>query len=305
MEIDQRISLQKLEVFDRVVTLGGVSRAAEALGVAQPVVTEHVRSLERRLGVQLFAKEGRGLLLTEGGRLVHDWCSDVLRRTHLLGRDLQSLSHGELGSIVVGTSMSIGSYELPAVMGTFGRRRPQVRIRVDIQDAERAIASTAGGTNDLCVVVVQDPPARGDLVAHRIGSDELVVVAPPQDLVGDGPLTPRDLAVLPFVEAQEGSLRRQFVDKQFAEMGLPPRTSVIEFGHPEAMKRAVAQGLGLACLFRSAVRRELGTGELREVEVTGVRFSGPVWLVHRKDRSFSPVHEELIGDIRRYFADPA
>lgn len=305
MSIDNRISLQKLQVFERVVVLGGVGRAAQDLGVAQPVITEHVRSLERRLGIRLFAKEGRSLILTEGGRLVYAWCSDVIRRTRLLDRDLKSLSSGSLGSIVIGTSMSIGSYELPAVMSSFGLRRPQVRIRVDIQDAERAIECTAAGSNDLSVVVVQDPPVRDKLVADRIGSDELVIVAPPQGLVGEVELSASDLALLPFVEAQEGSLRRQFVEKQFSALGLPPRKAVMEFGHPEAMKRAVAQGLGLACLFRSAVRKELAAGELREVQVTGLRLSGPVWLIQRNDRTLSPVHNELIDDIRRYFAGRA
>jgi len=54
MAIDQRITLHKLEVFELVVELGGVSRAVDRLFVAQPVVTAHIRSLEQRLGTDLF-----------------------------------------------------------------------------------------------------------------------------------------------------------------------------------------------------------------------------------------------------------
>jgi DNA-binding transcriptional LysR family regulator len=66
---------------------------------------------------------------------------------------------------------------------------------------------------------------------------------------------------------------------------------VMEFGHPEAIKTAVASGVGVACLFRSAVRRELEAGELREIAVEGVHIA-------------APVHTELIGEIRSYFAAP-
>ncbi len=104
------------------------------------------------------------------------------------------------------------------------------------------------------------------------------------------------------MEAQDGSLRRVFIDNQFEILGLPARRAVMEFGHPEAIKTAVASGVGVACLFRSAVRRELQTGELREVMVDGVHIVAPVWLVHRRNRTLPAVHQQLIAEIRSYFA---
>jgi DNA-binding transcriptional LysR family regulator len=301
--IDGRINIQKLEVFDRVVRLGGISRAADQLEVAQPVVTEHIHSLERRLGVQLFEREGRRLVLTEAGRLAHGWCGDVLRRSREFDRDLVGLTDGLRATIVIGASMSIGSYDLPSVLAAFGRRQPGTMIRVDVQSAEQAVESTATGHNDLCVVVAESLPALTSLVVERIGSDELVIVAPAVGVTNEVELSLDDLADLPFVEAQDGSKRREFVDHQFKALGLTSRRAVMEFGHPEAMKAAVAHGVGVACLFRSAVRRELAAGDLRELSVEGVRIMGPVWLAHRRTRTLSLLHLELIADIRTYFAD--
>ena len=301
MAIDDRINFQKLQVFDYVVGLGGISRAADQMKVAQPVVTEHIQSLERRLGARLFEREGRRLVLTEAGRLAHEWCTEMLRRTREFDRELQGLSDGLRGSIVIATSMSIGSYELPSLLSTFARRQPDVRIRVDVEGAEHAIEATLTGRNDLSVVAVQRPPALSSLVCEQIGSDELVIVAPPGG-VTEAWLSVADLAGLPFVEAQDGSLRRVFIDNQFEILGLPARRAVMEFGHPEAIKTAVASGVGVACLFRSAVRRELQTGELREVMVDGVHIVAPVWLVHRRNRTLPAVHQQLIAEIRSYFA---
>ena len=303
MAIDDRINIQKLQVFDRVVGLGGISRAADQLKVAQPVVTEHIRSLERRLGARLFEREGRRLVLTDAGRLAHEWCADVLRLTREFDRELQGLADGLRGSIVVGTSMSIGSYELPALLSAFARRQPDVRIRVDVETAEHVIEATVTGRNDLSVVAIQSPPALAALISECIGSDELVLIAPPSGVPGSGLVTPGELARLPFVEAQDGSLRREFVDQQFEVLGLPARRAVMELGHPEAIKTAVLSGVGVAYLFRSAVRRELQAGELREIRIQDVHIAAPVWLVHRRNRTLSPVHQELISEVRSYFAD--
>ena len=304
MGIDDRINIQKLQVFDCVVSLGGISRAADQMKVAQPVVTEHIQSLERRLGARLFEREGRRLVLTEAGRAAHEWCTDVLRRTREFDRELQGLADGLRGSIVIGTSMSTGSYELPPLLSAFGRRYPDVRIRVDVTGAEHAIEATMTGRNDLSVVAVESPPALASLVSEQIGTDEVVLVAPPRGVTGEQMLTIKELAALPFVEAQGGSLRRIFIDSQFEAAGLPSRRVVMEFGHPEAIKTAVANAVGVACLFRSAVRRELENGELRELAVQGMHIAAPVWLVHRRNRTLSPVHTELMGQIRAYFAAP-
>src|ERR1700760_5005074 len=84
---DNRITFQKLEILCLVVDLGGVTRAAEHLWVAQPVVTAHIRSLQERLGVTLFHREGRRTILTDAGQQVYQWAQDVLSRTEQMQRE--------------------------------------------------------------------------------------------------------------------------------------------------------------------------------------------------------------------------
>jgi DNA-binding transcriptional LysR family regulator len=301
MAIDTRITLHKLEVLDLVVELGGVSRAADRLYVSQPVVSAHLRSLEERLGTTLFYREGGRLHLTEGGRAVHAWARDVLRRTRELSRHLEGLSDGSQGSVVVGATMSVGSYSLPPLLSRFRRERPLVDITLNILDAEHALADTEAGENDFAVIVVDGDPATHGLRAEQIGREELVVVAAPDGEPAASSITVEQLAGLSFVEAQQKLMRRQFVDRQLRRIGIRDRDIAIELGHPEAMKRATAAGLGVAVLFRSAVLPELAAGELREIEVEGVHLSGPVFLVHRKDKLFSAVHRDLMEAIRAHF----
>jgi DNA-binding transcriptional LysR family regulator len=302
MAIDRRITLHKLEVFDLVVELGGVSRAADRLYVTQPVVTAHLRSLEERLGTTLFYREGGRMHLTEGGRAVHAWTQDLLRRTRELSRHLDGLSDGSQGSVAVGATMSVGSYSLPTLLSRFREERPLVDIALNILDAEHALADTEAGENDFAVVVVDTDPASRGLDTERIGEEELVVVAARDGDPVASRITVDELASLSFVEAPQKLIRRQFVDRQLQQIGIRDRNVAIELGHPEAMKRATAAGRGVAVLFRSAVRAELASGDLREIEVDGVHLTGPVYLVYRKDKLFSAVHRDLIEAIRRHYA---
>lgn len=298
LSIDPRISLRKLEVFSLVVQLGGVSRAAEHLYVAQPVVSAHIRSLEERLQTKLFYREGRQMRLTESGQAVYSWAEDLLTRTRELDRHLSGLSDGRRGTVVFGASMSIGSYRLPSILADFRETHPGVDLRLGISDTEHAIEDTRTGEFDFSVVISGTQLELPGMELEQIAADEFVLVAAPggeprADVVGVEALT-----ALPFIDAPEGIVRRSLVDRHLRRLGVTERNVVLQLGHPEAMKRATREGLGVCLLFRSAVDEELSTGSLREIRVKDADLAVPVYLVYRKDKSFSPVHLSLMDAIR-------
>lgn len=297
MALDLRISLHKLEVLSLVVQLGGVGRAAEHLYVAQPVVTAHIRSLEERLGVKLFYRDGRQLHMTEAGRAVHEWAENVLTRTRELERLLGGLSDGTQGAVTIGASMSIGSYTLPSVLTRFRQQHPRAEVRLSISDTEHAIEDTRTGNLDFAVIVSEAGLELPGMEAHQVGSDQMVFVTAPAAEPEADVISPEDFSRLPFIEAPVGIIRRTFVDRQLRRVGITSRNIVLELGHPEAMKRATAEGLGATLLFRSAVAKELEEGSLREIKVDGVDVTVPIYIVHRKGKAFSPLHEGLMQQI--------
>jgi DNA-binding transcriptional LysR family regulator len=298
MSLDLRITLHKLEVLSLVVQLGGVGRAADHLFVAQPVVSAHIRSLEERLGAKLFYREGRQMHLTEAGHAVHEWAEDVLMRTRELGRHLDGLSDGSQGSVVLGASMSVGSYRLPHILTTFRAENPDVDLRLSISDTEHAVEDTRTGALDFCIVLTEPDVEIAGMEAEQIGSDEVVLVAAPDTGPQADVISVQELAQLPFIEAPEGLLRRTFVERRLRAAGIVDRNIVLELGHPEAMKRATMEGLGVTLLFRTAVQRELDDGLLREIPMDGVEVVVPITLVYRKGKSFSAVHRRLLDAIR-------
>src|SRR4051812_6364004 len=101
MPLDTRISLHKLEVFITVVELGSVSRAAERLYVAQPVVSAHIKSLEERVGAKLLQRRDNRMVLTEAGEVAYSWARDLLTRSREMQREVEGLIDGSRGTVTV------------------------------------------------------------------------------------------------------------------------------------------------------------------------------------------------------------
>lgn len=296
MDLDLRITLQKLEILATVVQLGGVSRAAEALYVSQPVVSAHIRSLDERLGVKIFYREGRELRLTEAGEVVHEWALDVLTRTREVDRHLSGLSGGQRGVVHLGGSKTVGSYLLPPLLADFRHDHPGAEIVLAVLDTEHAVEDTRTGLLDFAVVVTSPDAQYPGLDVKILGEDEAILVAAP-GFIPEDPLTLETLSDLPFIEA-EGTVRRSYVDRRLRELGIGERLVAMQLGHPEAMKRAARSHLGVTMLFRTAVAEDLERGTLVELSVDGLHLTVPISLVSRRDKTFSPLHLELIDRIR-------
>jgi DNA-binding transcriptional LysR family regulator len=295
--LDNRISLQKLQVFCHVVKLGTVTRAAERLFVAQPVVTAHLQLLEQRLGVKLFVRQGRTLQLTAAGERVHAWAAATIVEADVMMAELQGLREGTRGTALIGASMSLGTYRLPSVVAAFRRERPLAEISLAISDPETAVRAVELGQLDFCIVLLDEQPYGEVLDIQRLGEEDLVLVAAPDAEPTTGEITVEDLADLPMVASPRGSVRRGLVDQALALLHAPSYRPVIEFGHPEALKLAVAEGLGATFLCRCSVEDELRAGTLREVRISGVDLTLPVFVVKRSDKHLSVLQTRLLSAI--------
>jgi DNA-binding transcriptional LysR family regulator len=301
MELDTRIPLRKLEVFSLVVELQSITRAAERLFVAQPVVTAHVRSLEERLGAELVYRDGRRMLPTEAGETVYHWAQDVLTRSREMAREIGGLADGTRGSVVVGSSMTAGSYVLPAPLARFQRRHPEADITLDISDPEGAVNAVVSGKADFALVIEDVEQIRSPQLEHEeVGEEDLALVAAPASEPQTDSIPIKRLVTLPFVCSPPGLMRREMVERRLREQGVIRQNVVMALGHPEAMKRAAIDGLGAVLLFRSAVRRELEEGRLKEIAITDARLRVPMLLVHRRSKRFSPLQQTLLHEIREH-----
>jgi DNA-binding transcriptional LysR family regulator len=280
-----------------VAEAGSISEVARQLDVVQPAVSEHIRTLERRLGAKLLVRKGRGVELTDAGSRLHVWATDILSRARELDRELDGLESGTGGSAAVGASTTVGTYLLAEVVADFALERPGARLSLTTGGVQSIIDGVRRGDLDFGVVVATSAPQATDISARLILSEPYVLVAAPDADLPPGPLDLAALTGLRFVCTVQESPRVELIDQPLRELGVAARDVVVELSHPEAIKRAVQRGLGVAFLLQAAVERELEAGELEAIDVDGLELDAPVFLVHRADRDFSRLQSDLIQSI--------
>jgi DNA-binding transcriptional LysR family regulator len=243
------------------------------------------------------------MVLTEAGEVAYAWAQDVLTRSREMERNVAGLADGSQGVAAIASSMTAGSYLLPAILAEFRRERPGAHITLTTSDPEHAASAVEAGECDFAVVIAdEDQIDRRNLHLDRVGDEPLLLVAAPEVPPAGTELAVNELASLPFVSSPRSFSRQRIVDRQLAEMGLPAISVVIELGHAEAMKRAVRSGLGVAFMFRSSVEDELARGDLREIAVRDGHLTAPVLLVRREDRRFTPMQPQLVDVVRERLA---
>jgi DNA-binding transcriptional LysR family regulator len=294
--LDLRVTLQQLEVFCRVVELRNVTRVAEERHVAQPAVTGHLRSLERRVGAELVYWDGRQMRLTDAGELAYSWARTVLEETESLGRALGGVRSGSSGSVAVGASLALGNYLLPSVLLDLRRSIPDLHVVLRVFDPVTTVADLEEGRLDFAVVALDAPPRSARLAWRRVGVDELVLVSAP-GAFGCEAGSVQSVMGLPFVCAAEGQTTRRLIDTQLAATGAPNRTIVMECGTPETIMAAVRDGVGVAFVSRHAVNADLEAGQMVELKTSGLALELPVLIGTHAHRRLSAAQRTVLDGV--------
>jgi len=292
------LTLRQLEIFETIARLGSVTRAAETLHLTQPAVSIQLRSLAAAVGQRLTEPAGRGLRLTQAGHDLYEACSElaaVWSRFESQLDEAGALRRGRLRVSVVTTA----KYFLPRALGLFVQQHPGIDVELEIVNRDGVLARLRDRLDDL--YVMSAPPLEWAIDAHPFLDNPLVVIAPrgfrpPRQ----GELRLAELAGERFLLRESGSGTRMLVEQAFARerVRLARRMTV---GSNEAIKQAVAGGLGLSVVSRHALS-EADLPEIRILAVRGFPLKSAWQIVHWHDAHLSAPAEAF----RRYllqFAD--
>jgi DNA-binding transcriptional LysR family regulator len=286
------VDLRQLEIFAKVAELGSFSRAADALFLTQPTVSEHIRALEDELGVRLLDRLGRGASLTRAGQLLLAHAHRMLALSREARQAMDAFLGRMTGELLVGASTIPGEYMLPAVIGRFKQKYPDISITLLIGDSQGAVEWVAGGRVELAVVGAR-LPYRG--VEYReLMADEVVVVFPAgHPWQRRSHVTLGDLRTEPLLIRERGSGTRAALERALAdsEMDLSSFRIVGEMGSTQAIKQAVKAGVGVSVMSKRAVDEDCRTGSLACLEIRDLQLSRSFYLATHRDRSRSPLAE--------------
>jgi DNA-binding transcriptional LysR family regulator len=277
-----RATLVQLRSFEAVARLGGVGKAAQALHLAQPTVSTQLRELSDAVGLRLFEPEGRGLRLTEEGELLLQAARDVFERWRRFedeAGELRGLARGRLRIAAVTTA----EYFLPALLGAFARRYPGIEIELAVENRDAVVRRLERGDDELAVMMF--PPEHLPIEVRPFLENPLVVIAARgHPLAKRARLRLQDLADEPRLTRESGSGTRRATDAFLADKGIE-WPAHMALGSNEAIKHAVAAGLGLAVLSRHTLGSSPSRDGLVELKVAGFPLKRLWQVVWRRDRT--------------------
>ncbi len=258
------ITLRQLEIFEKVANTQHVTKAGKQLLISQSAVSMAIAELEHVAGAPLFERHGRRLLLNDRGRYLLPEAREVIRRTRTIERMLNDSAEKPVGTLRVGASTTIGNYLLPSLLGEFARLYPQAKALLVVGNTQQIATAVENGELDLGLI--EGPCHLASLSASLWRQDELVVIVGKEHpWSGERIASVEMLIVAPWIMREKGSGTREVFESAVSSKGIEFSIS-LELGHTEAIKRAVEAGLGVGCLSRLAVQRELDNHWLIEIE---------------------------------------
>jgi DNA-binding transcriptional LysR family regulator len=283
------MELTSLRYFQAVAAAGHMTRAAHALGVTQPALSAAVKKLEAEVGAPLLHRTGRGVEITEAGRVFLAHADEAIRQADAAARAVREMVGLERGSVKIGAGATATEYLLPPVVSAVRRDHPGLTFRVREAGSNAVALAVLSGELDLGIVTLPvDVPGSDGLARTPLVEDELRLIEP-----GDAGAPARtdgfrwrELAGQPVVGFEAGSAVRGVIDAAAAKAGVT-LNYVMELRSIEGIKRMVGAGIGFGFVSRFA----LGDGEGRACREG--KLARRLVIVKRRDRGLSGAAGEV------------
>jgi len=296
------MSDRRLKVFHTVAKLLSFTKAAEALHMTQPAVTFQVRQLEEYFNTRLFDRTHNKVNLTPAGERVAEFAERIFDLYSEMENSVRDLTGEISGALTIGASTTIAEYMLPALLGEFKNRYPDINLRLKVSNSEGIVSMVEHNVIDLGVVESQ--VSNKNLIVEVCHDDQLVVVAAPDhELVKRGAkVKAAEIVKYPFVSREEGSGTREVIMQYLIDKNVNPgeMNFCLELGSPEAIKGAVEAGMGITIISRSIIDKELKLNTLCELQLDPP-LSRPFSFVRQRQKFRVTVMEELLEFAQSYF----
>ncbi len=240
-------TLHQLRVFEAAARHSSFTRAAEELFLTQPTISMQIKQLTKSVGIPLFEQVGKRLYLTEAGRELFATCKEIFNtfaQFEMKVADLKGLKQGQLRLAVITTA----KYFIPRLLGSFCQLYPGIEISLQVTNHEGILDRMTSNQDDL--YIMSQIPEHLDINCQAFLENPLVVLAPinhPLALEKNIPIS--KLTNEAFIMREPGSGTRRSVQELFDENDVKVKVK-LELGSNEAIKQAIAGGLGISVLSR-------------------------------------------------------
>lgn len=275
-----KITFKQIQVFIAIAKVENTTQAAETLFLTQSACSMALTNLEKQLGVELFERHGRKLILNDNGKLLLPKAVNIIQAIEEAQTLISSPKDRKLtGQLIIGASSTIGNYILPKIIGDFSNQHAQTKLTLQVSNTKNIIRQLLKFNIDIGMIEghCYDPQIK--VIPWK--QDELVMIASPHhSLCHKKRLTLDDLKSAPWILREPGSGTREKIEEIMGSQ----LNIFLELGHTEAIKQAVMNGFGISCLSQATVKKSLKNRELLALKTPFLKLTRAFYILLHKEK---------------------
>lgn len=292
------MDLDRLKTFVDAAQTLNFSETARRLQISQPSVSKYIQALEKELSIELFDRNSGNLQLTEQARALLPWARQVLRDCQKLSDIANSLDEKISGTLRIVCTTASGRHILPQLAARFRWKFPDVMVNIQITSPSEALSQVRNNQADLAVFSFEIQEE--GLERQYFFADEVILIAPAQHPWSkQGSIQPEDLIGEPLIlrESSSGTYNAMIVGLAAHDIALDDLNVFLEIGNTDGIISAVASGLGVAFVSKSAAKCALNMQQVCSIPVSGVSLMRQIYLLRNSLRISSRPAELFWGFI--------
>ena len=294
------VNLNQLKLFYLAIKRKSLSNAAAELNITQPAVTKGIQRLQEYYEIKFVERPGKKLVLTKAGAALYEIADKIFTMEKLAEENIRSFQIEEGGQLRIHTSESFGAYYLPALINHFKTQNPTIRVKVDILPTDSVVEATIGLQNE--IGFISYPVEHEKLILTEVLEEKLIIIVSPRHrLAAMTELGARDLEGQAMIMHEQGSALQKAVEKFLDEENIQI-SRYLEFSNNEAIKRAVAEGDGIALISEKVAAEEIEAEKLKALPLSGPQITRTFYMIQSRDKFISRPLAGLLEMIQKWAA---
>ena len=296
------MNLKQLEAFVQIADSGSFSKAAKDLYLTQPTISAHVSTLEKELNTRLFVRNTKEVKLSDSGTVLYDYAKQMIVLQKQIEDTFAVREEKAQQRITIAASTIPAQYLLPDILANFVEKYPNQQFKIIEADSSQVVEMVVNHKVDIGFA--------GTVIDKRLCKyipfyqDELIVIAPNNEKYRN--ISCADASWIinePLIMREEGSGTRKEAEKQLKKIGvnIAKLNVIASMENPEAIKRAVASGMGVSLISRLAAEMELEKGNLIAFPISSEDMRRDIHLIYNRNLQLSRSADRLVKVVKEMY----
>ena len=287
------------ETFLALCSIKNYTRTAEFLHITQPAVTQHIKFLEEYYNVRLFNYEKKTLTLTPEGKLLYDYAMTMSADNKKI-KDILAEKDTESKTVSFGTTLTVGEYVMPGILGKLLGKYPKIRIMMSVNNTKVLLEKLKNGEINFVILEGFFEKSKYDSVVFS--EEEFIAVCSPDSELRNRQVTLKELLDERIILRENGSGTRDIFEHILYRHNFTVESfkRKCEAGNINVIKELVKNNCGITFLYKAAVEKELAENQLGRINISGFSEKYEFNFVFLKDSIYKKDYLEWYNLLKNF-----